>query len=450
MDYNSAIEFIFGRLNYEKSPGLAKSLQDFKLMRMVHLLEELGNPQLTIPTVHIAGSKGKGSTSTMVARVLEQAGNRVGLFTSPHVTNYEERFTVNSVRPSNTQIVAYVEKLLPIVQKMDRSAKHRGPTFFEISTAIGWLHFQSEAVDIAVIEVGLGGRLDSTNICRPLVTAITSISLDHTQLLGDTEELIAAEKAGIIKSGIPVVCGGISPGPRQVIHQIAEKLEAPLYQQDREFESVGRVISKFPYREPPRYEFDYLVKNAADLSSLHRLELTMPGEHQVRNAGIAVTILQILSQLGFSVTDTDFRTGLKKAKCPLRIEIISHNPLLIIDAAHNSASINALCETLEQVQATRKRAVVAFSKDKDVPVLLKRLNKYFDEFYLTIYNNPRAVTQSELVRLAGEHLTKEWKFYSASTEALSAALGAAAQTDLICVTGSFFLAAEVQEQLQME
>ena len=206
---SNALEFLYDRINYESTSPAAN--REFKLGRMRKLAGLLGDPQDSLKIIHIAGTKGKGSTSQMVASALEQAGLTVGIFSSPHLIKVNERFSINGIFCTDAELCDLINRIQPIVSQMDNDPDYEGVTFFEITTAIALLYFQDKNVDLSILEVGLGGRLDSTNICNPVITAITNIGLDHTQLLGDTIEAIAAEKAGIIKSGIPIICGSGDP-----------------------------------------------------------------------------------------------------------------------------------------------------------------------------------------------------------------------------------------------
>lgn len=426
------------RLNYERLPEAARSLQDFRLQRMETLLSELGNPQLAVPTVHLAGTKGKGSTATMVAQIVAAAGLRAGLFTSPHIQRFEERFTVNGRTATPGELWLLWNRLQPVLERLDNISPP-GPTFFEIMTALGWLHFQQQRVELAVMEVGLGGRLDSTNVCAPLVTAITSISRDHMRLLGDTLEAIAREKAGIIKPGIPVICGQLDAGPARVIAEVAATCQSPLLRLGTEFRLQTDPPGAPPFAEPPCYSFDY---HQPDLQ-LRNVALAMPGEHQTRNAAVALAICAELRRRGIDLPDDSLRQGLLTARCPLRVDVRQRQPLVILDVAHNPASIAALCQTLADVRARKRIVVFGASRDKEVRVLLDLLRPRFDHFVLTKFvNNPRAVELPELEQLAQDLNLPQVQLAPDPAAALEIAQRLAGPDDLICVTGSFFLAAE--------
>ena len=239
---SNALEFLYDRINYESTSPAAN--REFKLGRMRKLAGLLGDPQDSLKIIHIGGTKGKGSTSQMVASALEQAGLTVGIFSSPHLIKVNERFSINGIFCTDAELCELINRIQPIVSQMDNDPDYEGVTFFEITTAIALLYFQDKNVDLSILEVGLGGRLDSTNICNPVITAITNIGLDHTQLLGDTIEAIAAEKAGIIKSGIPIICGSGDPVASSTISQIADDRGAPVIQRGIDFEVAdGEVVT---------------------------------------------------------------------------------------------------------------------------------------------------------------------------------------------------------------
>lgn len=440
--YLAAIDFLFGRIDYERAPQRARSIYDFKLTRMERLLARLGDPHLNIPAVHIAGTKGKGSTATMIARMLEAAGFRTGLFTSPHMTSFEERMSVNGRLPTPCELVDLVERIREATAAMDLDSDFGGPTFFELATALGWLYFLQQGASVAVLEVGLGGRLDSTNLCRPLVTAITSISRDHMRLLGNTLESIAREKGGIIKPNVPVVLGEIAPGPLDVLVNIASERRAPMHRLGEEIKYERHPRDEEPFRRPVRYR----VSVESALGAVGDAELAMPGEHQARNAAIAVTLAQVLSQQGWAVSELAIRTGLATAVCPLRTEVLGEKPLLIVDAAHNEASVAALTECLQKVTARRRIVIFGASRDKDVPAMLREIAPLADELVLTRYlNNPRATALDDLRQLVDALGPIPYRLANSPREALATALAVSSTEDLICTTGSFFLAAEMRE-----
>lgn len=440
--YQQALEFLFNRINYERVQSSAYSAGDFKLNRMRDLLEGLGNPQLRIPAVHIAGTKGKGSTAVMMASILQAAGYRVGLFTSPHISRFEERMTVNGLQPSEADIVDLVNELLEHVGHLDQELGGMSPTYFEITTAMAWQYFARQQADIVVLEVGLGGRLDATNVCQPAVCVITSISRDHTHLLGSEVHQIAREKAGIIKSHVPVISGVLNQPAQGVIAEVAAEKQAPLRQ----------LGADFAYRHSPQATPDaiggHLCLTAGD-ATIGELPLPLLGEHQAHNAALAVRTAVELADLGWHIDVAAIRRGLQQVQWPARIEVVGHDPLVIVDAAHNWASISALIQTLDQHFAGRPRiAIFAATRDKDVQGMLRQLLPRFETIILTCYqSNPRSVPVEQLLAMARTVSDRQVHLAKDPRTAWNMARQLAAPTDLICVTGSFFIAAEIRELL---
>jgi dihydrofolate synthase/folylpolyglutamate synthase len=439
--YEQAVEFLYGRLNFEQMHSAGYSTRDFKLDRMRRLLQLLGDPQNRVPVVHIAGTKGKGSTAAMIAGILSAAGYRTGLFTSPHITCVEERMQVDGKRPGPDRFADLVDRLIDPITQLDAEDEQLSPTFFEIVTALGWLHFLDAEVDIVALEVGLGGRLDSTNICRPEVCVITNISYDHTALLGNTLDRIAAEKAGIVKPGVPVVSGVESPEAFAVIQAACEQVDAPSLQLRRDFDVDIRKLtphgSRIDVRTPAGSTTDVLVG--------------MSGAHQAINAALATMAVELLVERGFPVETSALRTGLESVHCPLRVEQLGSRPTVIVDAAHNVASITALVDTLSIYPAKRKVLVFGTTQDKEYTGMLKNLLPAFDEVVLTNYQrNPRFVPVEDLLAETQSLTSHPLHTASDPTAAWQAAKALATPDDLICITGSFFLAAEMRELIAAE
>ena len=445
-DREAALAFLTQRINYEQTSSIPYRSRNFKLERMRTLLRHLGDPHLRLRVVHVAGTKGKGSTSHLIASVLAAGGYCVGLYTSPHLERLEERFLIDGSPCSEEDLVATVQRVATAVEVMEHEvgdASPIHPTYFEITTAVALLLFEMRRVDFAVCEVGLGGRLDSTNVCEPLVTVITSISIDHTRQLGDTVAAIAAEKAGIIKPAVPLVCGARDPAAREVIVREAERLGAPCHMVDVDYNYRYRASS---LAEEYPTQLDFLE----DGYSLPEVKMRLIGDHQALNGAVAIAAVRQLSQQGYELSDDALRRGIAETKCPARIEVVQRDPLTIIDSAHNVASIAALVTALESLLESRMSTLVfATSQDKDLPGMLKLLVPRFDKIICTRYmNNPRAVPPAEIATVA-ENLaaTMEGKrpdILMADDPVVAWQHAQRANCDLIVVSGSFFIAAEIR------
>jgi dihydrofolate synthase/folylpolyglutamate synthase len=452
--YQSALEFLYARINYERTARGVPSGSCLNLDRMRRLLDGLGNPQDSLQAVHIAGTKGKGSTAAMIATSLTAAGYRTGLYTSPHLERLEERICIDGVDCTPAELVELVEALRGPVAKLDREARTSdppdSPTFFEITTAMAMLHFARRDVDAAVLEVGLGGRLDSTNICRPVVTVITSISFDHTQQLGNTLALIAFEKAGIVKPGVPLICGVTQDEPLSAIQQIVAERGAPMHRLAKDFE--------FQYSPPPRGSLtdsggsiDYRDSLTEDSTELAAVSVGMLGAHQATNASIAIATLRRLQVAGWEIPESAIRRGIATARCRARVEVLSRAPLVVLDTAHNVASIDALLAALDESFSNERRILIfAATRDKDVSGMLRQLLPRFESVILTRYlDNPRGVAPERLLelvdKLPGElRRVPEVSVCDSPDAAWRLCQTIAKPEDLLCVTGSFFLAAEMR------
>jgi dihydrofolate synthase/folylpolyglutamate synthase len=479
----AAARFLLERIDYERSRAMPYDPHRLGLDRMRVLLGRLGRPDQGLPVVHVAGTKGKGSTSAMIAAALSAAGLRTGLFTSPHLDGVEERMRIDGQPCSPDDLVELIDLVRPAVETMDggreeelQNAKCKmqnansgetaqsprpktqdprplipnpqslipsSPTYFEITTAMALLHFARQKARAAVLEVGLGGRLDATNVCAPQLSVITSISFDHTQQLGNTLAAIAREKAGIIKPGVPVVSGVTAAEPREVIRQICRERGCRLIERQTDFD--------FDYEPPRRLELadacGVLHYRAPD--GCRAFSLRLAGRHQAANAALAVAALDQLRRSGWQVPDAAIGTALAGLTWPARIEVVARRPAIVLDGAHNVASVEALLETLDACFAPARRILIfAASRDKDHHGMLRRLLGRFDEILLTQYlDNPRAMPAEELERLAAQIDGRRRPVYAGPAAAWEAARRLAAPEDLLCVSGSFFIAAEIRRLL---
>jgi dihydrofolate synthase/folylpolyglutamate synthase len=462
--YRAALSHLFDRINYEKSTDQPYTKNNFKLGRMAYLLELLGNPHLAAPVVHIAGTKGKGSVSWLLAEAFRRSGLKTGLYTSPHLVDIEERFMIDSQAISPYELVEIVEQM----QSADAAcaaSPHGKPTFFELATAIGWLAFKNHKTQVNVIEVGLGGRLDSTNVCSPALCIITSISYDHQQQLGNTLAQIASEKAGIIKPSIDVICGARTQEAYAVIQQKAIDQGSPLKQLGRDFDvrwtpNPRLLWSTVQYTDRDTNHSEIPETSDAKKSQRNRTyTLRMLGKHQADNAAIAIAAWDKLRDLGWTLSDAALTDSLASTQVPARLEILSQSPHWILDTAHNEASIDALVEALESYfPETPKSVIFACSKDKKALEMLERLCKFVDRIILTQYrSNPRFTPVERLVQIAAECQKNRCEILAATDLQTALAMsrrpmacGALSQGAVHVITGSFFIAAEAKSYFALE
>lgn len=431
MDYQQAQDYVLSFTDYEKIPGIAYTAANYDLRRMDKLLQPLGNPHLGTKTVHIAGTKGKGSTAAMISQVLVSAGYKTGLFTSPHLHTMRERIRINDILISEADFAALVTEIKPIVDMVNKEAAFGELTTFEILTSIMFTHFKKNHVDFQVLEVGLGGRLDATNIVNPDVCVITSISLDHTEILGDTISKIAFEKAGIIKPGCIVVTSPQVEEATKVIDQVCRQQQTRLIQ-------VGKDITWYKVGSD-LYSQTLVVK---DKNRDYRLTLPLLGDHQLENAATAIATLDALASLDVKISPDDIVHGLRQVSWPGRLQIISREPMLVVDGAHNAYSMRKLNEAVKKSFRYSKCLVIfGTSCDKDIAGMAQELKSFTDHIIITSSCHPRAASISTLSeqfsRLGISVMPAE-----NVGQALSLALSLADKAGLVLVTGSLFVVAE--------
>jgi dihydrofolate synthase/folylpolyglutamate synthase len=431
------------RVDYERTPPAEPPAAAFGLDRMRRLLRAVGSPQERLPVVHVAGTKGKGSTVAMLAAILEEAGHRTGRYVSPHVRSVGERICVDGEPIGPADLTAALAVVRPAVESLDRSAGRRGgrgPTWFEIVTAAALVHFERSGVEIAVLETGLGGRLDATNVSRPLVSVITSISFDHMGLLGRTIARITAEKAGIIKRGCPVISGALQPAARRVIATTARRRRARLLQIGRDFEVA--------YEPPPPAAAPLAPGSVAVAvpTAVARYRLGMAGGHQAANAALAVMAARELAARGIAMDDAAIARGLARARLPARLEIIGRRPLVVVDGAHNVASMEALVAAVGPALAGRRPRVLVFaaSRDKQVEAMLAAVRGAFERIVITRYSvNPRAASIERLRAACQAAGLPRPRIAASPAAALRVARELAGVDGSVVVAGSFFLAGEI-------
>lgn len=429
-----AVKMLASLADYEKLRIVRYNGDNFDLDRMRNLLKKLGNPQDTYRAVHVAGTKGKGSTCVMIAAMLRACGYRVGLYTSPHLVDVRERICVNGQMLPVADFTRLVRNIDPIVRKLKPM-----PTYFDTLTAIALKYFAEQKIDIAVVETGLGGRLDSTNVIKPEVTAITSISKDHMQQLGNTLGQIAEEKAGIFKPGVPAVTVTQDPAVEAVLQRVAQKVGAPL-------DVCGKSI-EFSYR----FESSRMLGRhnrvclTTATSKFEHLAVPLFGEHQAINCGLALAVIDKLKGRGIPIDDAKAMDGLAKTTIEGRMELISQVPKVIVDGAHNAASIDAMMKAIGQ-HIPYDSMVVIFGccADKDVDGMLERITSGADKVIFTRVGNIRSADPHELAARYVEVYGKMAQVAETLSDALSIAHRATTKEDLICITGSFYLVGEAK------
>lgn len=427
MTYQQTVDYLFSMLPMFSRIGAAAIKED--LTNTISLCNALGNPQHSFRSIHIAGTNGKGSTSHMLAAILQKAGYKTGLYTSPHLRDFRERIKVNGKMCEQDFVVDFVQKVKPLITKIE-------PSFFEITVAMAFEYFAQQKINIAVIETGLGGRLDSTNIIIPELSIITNIGWDHMQLLGDSLEKIAGEKAGIIKKNIPVVIGETNESTKQVFIRTAAEKTAPII-----FADDQKYIDTF------NYEAGYLNITIDDRKKNEKpsYQLDLNGIYQRKNLLTVLEAIHQLQLLGWNISSEHTHEALMQVKKLTglhgRWETVHHNPRIILDVAHNVDGILQLIEQLEFETYNHLHIIIGMVKDKDVTQVLKLLPHHAN-YHFTKAQIPRAMDEAELSKKA-EEVGLKGKCYPEVNIAIKEILTHTKDDDLILICGSVFLVAEV-------
>ena len=425
--YQETLDYLYSFIDFSLQKASRYSADRFDLGRMRDFMASLGDPQNDYRIIHIAGTKGKGSVAALCANALSKSGLRTGLYTSPHLQDYTERIQVDGMPIPQNDLIDLVDEIKPNI------AHSPEITTFEITTALAMLYFSRCSVDVTVLEVGLGGRLDATNVCEPDVTVITSISHDHTYLLGDTLAEIAGEKAGIIKPGVPLVVSPQVAEARRAIVGIAVERNAPVTEigEDYLYRPIGKSLSSQQLAVWPA------VSRESDIE----LSIPLLGDHQLVNAATAYATLMIAREKGIQVSTDGIKAGFQSVHWPGRFEILRQNPALIIDSAHNRDSAHKLYKVLTDYYPGQKVVLVfGVSEDKDISGMLSELKPAVFQMVMTKSTHPRAADPLELVAIA-EQLNCQAVASQSVEEAMIAAENLAGGSRIILVTGSIFVAA---------
>ncbi len=429
MNYKESLDYLLKYADYERLP---RSGIVWDLKRVESLLHRLGEPHKSALTVHVAGTKGKGSTSAMIASILKTAGYKTGLYTSPHLLSYTERIQVNGKPISEEGWAKLVEIIQPYVEAENKEAKYGQLTTFELYTAMAFLHFQREKCEYQVMEVGLGGRLDATNVVDPSVCVITSISFDHMDVLGDTLAKIAGEKAGIIKPGVPVVSAPQVPHAMDVIEERCREKHCRLVK-------VGQDVTwqRLDFTTEGQH---FKLKG---LKGEYDLHLPLIGEFQMENAANAVAAVELLK--GAAVSKESVADGLAKVNWPGRLQVLGKEPWVIVDGAHNAYSIQQLGKALKDYfRPTAIKLILGFGNDKDIAGMVREAVKFADDVFLVQSRHPKAV-KGEVLAAEFEKNGITPRVALSVKDAITMAEAEAGPTDVICAAGSIFVIAEVME-----
>ncbi len=427
--YQSALDYIYSFVDYETQQQ-PRDAANYDLRRVDELLQRLDDPHRKFKSVHIAGSKGKGSVASMVAAALTASGFTTGLYTSPHLITFNERIRVNDNLITDQEVVDLVVRLKPEVTAVNKAARYGKLTTFEIMTALGFLYFALKNCDFAVVEVGMGGRLDATNVIMPESCAITSISLEHTEVLGNTLAQIAGEKAGIIKPGRPVVTSPQTAEVYHVFEQAALKNQARLIKvgEDITFQGTGFTTDQQSLR----------------VKGLRRdYDLTIPllGDYQLENAAVAVGVLETLAEQRNKVSPDNIRDGFARVNWPGRLQVLRKHPLVIADGAHNPYSASRLRAALQKYfHFDKATLIIGTSSDKDISGIAAELAPVFQKVIVTRSNHPRAQLAAPLAAAFKKYIV-DAQATEDIADAIPLALSGAGENDLICITGSLFVVA---------
>lgn len=419
MDYNKSVEYIHSLLRFGMKPGME---------RITALLDKLGNPQNSLKFIHVAGTNGKGTVCTMLSEIMQQAGFKTGLFTSPYVVDFTERIQINSQMIPKDDLALLVTRIKPVVEEFARNGIE--PTEFEVITAAAMEYFKSQKCDIVVLEVGLGGLLDSTNVIKsPLVSVITSVSFDHMAVLGNTLEEIAVQKCGIIKQNCPTAYYPLEDDRvEKIIKMAAENKNSRCYRADlNKLEIISQTV-----------EGTDIVYNGL------KIHISLLGGHQVYNCLTALAAVDALREQGIEITDSNIACGIKKAVLPARLEIIGRNPVVILDGGHNAQGAEALASSLDKYIGEKVDAVIGMMEDKECEKAVSFIAPHCKKIIATTPDNPRSMKAEKLCSIAARYC-RDCIAVDLPEKAVDVLLADTSRPKLVC--GSFYLAGDVRARL---
>ena len=425
-EYQEAVDWLFN----------VRRLGPDRTLEPVHrLLGLVGNPQDSFKSIHVTGTNGKGSTSAMIASILRAAGYRVGLYTSPHLERFTERIVVDVEEIPEEDVVRLTRLIRPLVDSLDGEPERVHPLFFDIVTALAFKHFEERRVDFAVLEVGMGGRLDATNVVQPLVSVITNISLEHTQVLGDTVLKIAYEKAGIIKPNSVLITATQDDSVYALFRETCERLHTTIYR-------VGEDITFRRLRGDLKSQ-TFKVKG---LRGSYTLSTPLLGGYQLYNAAAAVGAVEALSRYNIEVSGEAIAEGLRRVRWPGRLEVMQEEPLVVVDGAKDAAAMRALAESVGDLPHKKLIAVVSISSDKNIPQMIANLSPVVDAFVVTSHTVMGRAAERERIGAEAERQGKPWESVERVPDAVERALRLAGKSDMVLVTGSVFAVGEARRR----
>jgi dihydrofolate synthase/folylpolyglutamate synthase len=425
--YNETVEWLFGLHRFGSKPGLTN---------VRHLLGRMGDPHKNFKAIHVTGTNGKGTTTAMITSILRAADYKVGMFISPHLSSFTERITINGERIQPEVVVDIIEGMKSIIDEMVENPELRHPTFFEVITAIAFKHFSEQEVDFAILEVGMGGRLDATNVVQALISVITNVSLEHTYVLGNSVLEIAEKKAGIIKKGGVLITATQDDEVYKLFSTVCEKVGSRIFRvgKDLKFNRLTRDL------EGQIFHLDGISRH------YDRLFIPLLGKHQLLNAASAVGAVEALNYRGIEIPVKAFHEGLRSVKWPGRLEVVQENPLVVIDGAKDVEATRAIKESLlEDFQYPRRVAVVSISSDKNIPEMIGHLTQAVDSFIITAHSVMGRAAEPETIGSEIEKRSKPYRIETDIKKAIKGAIDITGEDGMVLIVGSVFLVGEARE-----